>query len=100
MLTESFGSQNNRTWMLAYLYGEIWDPGVGNMYLWLNVDFIVVLLNLRLDVVMIRVVQFTDATFFHRIIWNPGILLMGGLQSGTLLLNSAGIIFGIGFRVN
>ena len=64
MLTESFGSQNNRTWMLAYLYGEIWDPGVGNMYLWLNEDFTVVILSLRLDVVMIRVVQFIGATFF------------------------------------
>ena len=100
MLTEGFGSQSSRTWQLAYLYGEIWDSGVGSMYLWLNVDFTVVLLSLRSDVVMIRVIQFTGATFFHRLIWDLGIRLTGGLQSGTLLHSSARIVFSIGFKVN
>ena len=53
------------------------------MYLWLVEDFVVILLSLRLDVIIIKVVQHTDATIFHRLTWDPGIWLMNGLQFDT-----------------
>ena len=79
-------------------HNRVWDPGVDSMYLWLNEDFTIVLLSLRLDVVMIRLVQFIGATFFHRLIWDPGIRLTNGLQSGTLLRSMAGLVVRSGYR--
>ena len=68
------------------------------MYLWLVEDFVVVLLSLRLDAMIIRVVQPTNATIFHRLTWDPGIWLMDGLQFDTLLRSVAGFVFRLGSR--
>ena len=43
------------------------------MYLWLIEDFIIVQLILRLNVMIIRVVQPIDAVIFHRLTWDPRI---------------------------
>ena len=68
------------------------------MYLWLNEDFTVVLLNLRLDVVMIKVVQFIGAVLVNRFMWDPAIWLTDGWQSDTLLCSMTRFVFRLGCR--
>lgn len=58
---------------------KVWDPGVSRSYLWLDKAFIVVLFNIRLNIVIISVDKFTGATFLHRVIWDLRIQLIGGL---------------------
>lgn len=77
---------------------RVWDPGVDHMDLWLVEDLILVLFSLMLDAVLIRVVQFTCATFFHRVIWDPGIRLTDGLQNDTLLRSIAGFVLSLGCK--
>ena len=57
---------------------RLWDLGVDHMYSWLVEDLVVILLSLRSDSMVsmiIRVVYFTSAEFFQRVIWDPKIWL-------------------------
>ena len=75
------------------MYWLIEDPGVGWLYLWLDEDFIVVM-------VLINVEQFTGAgaKFFQRVIWDPGIQLRDRLQRDIWLRNLANIVFTLDLR--
>lgn len=70
------------------MYWLIRDLGVGWLYLWLDEDFIVVM-------VLINVEQSTSAgaEFFQRVIWDPGIQLRDRLQRDIWLCSLANIVF-------
>ena len=84
--------------ILANYDNGVWNSGVDSIYLWIIEDLVTTLLSLRLDAMIIRVIQFIGTIFFHRVIWDPRIQLIEVLRMGSLLRSMAGFVLCVGCR--